>query len=212
MTRDEAVALVKQVLGFSTNLDSTIVTNMIWQQTMLELSPTKPWFLLSDPATLTVTSGDPLVSLPADFLMEHDDYGLAYLDETVTPNVAYELAKDSYDVLRVNYREEPSGPPQAYAALNTKFHLFPLPDDAYTLTWRYWAKDDELTSNIENLWLEYCPSLLIGKTGVVIAQSKRDWEAEKRFKEMVQEGYLLLDNQTTAREVSSREMQMGGPH
>lgn len=213
MTRNEAVALVKQVLGFMANRDSTIISNMQFQQTQLELSPTKPWFLLSEIEDLTTVDGQTYVSTPLDFLDEYDEGGMWYYDSTAAAGYEWvEMKKDDYDVLKRNYRGAEAGPPEAYALVGSEFQLFPTPDDAYTLKYLYYKKDETLESNIENQWLKFVPGLLIGKAGAMLAASLRDMEAIKIFDKMTQEAMLLLENQNEARKYRNFEMQIGGPH
>jgi hypothetical protein len=208
MLGSAAVDRVKQILGFRTNLDQTILANLRDQQTKLELSPTKPWFLLSDEETLATVASTRTVDLPADFLEEWEEGTITYTD--LDGNLT-ELKKDLYDVLLHNYKEEPAGPPEAYAIVGTKLAIFPLPDDAYTLSWRYYAADDQIELAQENQWLKYIPELLIGKAGAFVAASLRDKEAIAIFDRMTQENMLLLANQNEARGMANFEMQMGGP-
>lgn len=213
MTRSEAVALVKQVLGFQTNRDATIVTNMQLQQSKLELMPTKPWFLLSTPQDLTTTANVAYVAVPTDFLCDNDEGGMWYYDSTA--DAGYELTemkKDDYDVLVENYRGSTTGIPEAYALMGERLYLFPTPDAAYTLKYIYYKKAALLASDVENEWLQHIPELLIGKTGAMMAASLRDFEALKVFNLMIQENMALLESQNEARKHTGKEMQIGGPH
>ena len=211
MLRSEAVAIVKQVLGYRTNLDATIESNMRLQQTKLELMPTKPWFLLSEISYKVTVAEEPRVPLPLNFLDEYEEGCLWYMpDDTTKPDVP--LTKDGYDVLVKNYLEEVPGPPEAYALTGNYFRLFPLPDSTYTIKMLYYKRDAILASDTENQWLKWVPELLIGKTGALTAASLRDFEAVKIFDRMTQESMMLLENQNEARKHSNYDMQIGGKH
>lgn len=211
MIRNDAVAIVKQVLGFRSNLDTTIVTNMQNQQTKLELMPTKPWFLLSELSYRPTEVGEQRLPLPVDFLTEYEEGCLFYLDGE-NEDKPTQLVKDTFDVLTADYKDEEPGPPEAYALTGNYFRLFPVPDAVYTLKMLYYKKAALLiTGDTENEWLKYVPELLIGKTGSILAASLRDFEAVKVFNGMISENMQLLENQNEARKHDNYDMQMGGP-
>lgn len=213
MTRNEAVVLVKQYLGFKQNLDTSIVTTMQSQQTKLELMPVKPWFLLSEQSYSYTVAEQRRVRIPTDFLEEYEEGCLWYVPDDTTLD-AEPMKKDFYDVLYKNYMGEDSeGPPEAYSLDGEYFNIFPLPDDVYRLEMKYYKKADLLDAGgVENAWLKYVPELLIGKTGLAIANSLRNTQAASIFKEMISENMLLLNAQNEARKASNFDMQMGGQH
>lgn len=210
MTRNEAVSLVQQNLGFKNALSSTIITNMQAQQQQLELSPTKPWFLLSENSFTNTTVGVRRVALPSDFLDEYEEGCLHYDRQDSTEPEC--LSKDTYERLAYAYRNERTGEPKAYSLDGNYFNIFPLPDGVYKIQMKYYKKGASLTTNIENEWLKHIPLLLVGKVGLVVAEALRDTGAVPFFKSMVQESLLLLENQNEARKHSNYELQMGGPH
>lgn len=210
MTRNEAVAFIKQVLGYRTSGDDQIVTNLQQQQIKLELSPTKPWFLLSELSIRPTVAEETRLPIPTDFLQEYEEGCLFYLDED---EELVKLKKDEYDVLQLNYKEEEPGPPQAYALTGGYFRLFPTPDDIYTIKMLYYKKAATLASGTgTNEWLTHVPELLCAKAGIIMAMSLRDYEAKKLFSEMVAENMMLLENQNEARKHDNFDMQIGGPH
>lgn len=211
MTRDEAVSIIQQQLGFRSDLSTEIVTNLKLAQTMLETGPTRPWFLVTEVQTIETESGEQRVAVPASMLTEIDNARLVYVpdDEEET---SVDLKKDDYDQLEYDYREEESGAPEAYALLGGYFRIFPLPDDDYTLKIIVYGQDDTLDSNVENGWLKWVPYALIGKAGAQIATALRDATALATFREWEREGRLALAGMDVAREVANRVLQMGGPH
>lgn len=213
MTRDEGVALIKQQLQARANSDSSIVSYMQLAQTTLESSPTKPWFLVSEDTFTTTSDGEERVALPTDFLCEVEEATFKYRPDDWPDEEEVDLIKDDYDVLRVNFREEDDGPPQAYALLGQYFRVFPLPDAAYQVRLIYYKQDTVLTTNVENNWLKYAPLLLLGSAGQLMgAGPLRDKDGMTIFDRWISTGLKLLQNQNVDREMRNREMQIGGPH
>ena len=219
MTRDEAVAIIQQQLGFRTTLSSEIVTNLKLAQTQLEAGPTKPWFLVSEDSYTDTEIGEQRIPFPTDFLEETDDAVFRYVpDEPSVSDPEVDLKKDIYDTLRRNYMDVTTGmieegPPEAYAALGEYFRIFPIPDAAYRLRMIYYKQDTVLSSNVENGWLKWNPFILIGKAGNMIAGGPlRDATAMQIFSQWEAEGHITLQRQNVAREMANRDMQVGGPH
>lgn len=211
MTRDEAVSIIQQQLGFRTDLSSEIVTNLKLAQTMLEVGPTRPWFLVSEQQSILTVEGESRLPIPTEMLTEIDSTRLVYIPDD-EEEAAVDLKKEDYDQLEYDYREEEAGPPAAYALLGDYFRLFPVPDDAYTIKIIVYGRDETLDSNIENGWLKWVPYAIIGKAGAQIATAVRDATALATFREWERDGRLALAGMDVAREVANRVLQMGGPH
>lgn len=211
MTRDEAVSIIQQQLGFRTDLSSEIVTNLKLAQTMLEVGPTRPWFLVTEQMSITTTAEEQRLIVPSNMLAEIDNTRLVYIPDD-EEEAAVDLKKEDYDQLEYDYREEEAGPPAAYALLGDYFRLFPVPDDAYTIKIIVYGRADTLDSNIENGWLKWVPYALIGKAGAQIATAVRDATALATFREWERDGRLALAGMDVARDVANRVLQMGGPH
>jgi hypothetical protein len=217
MTRDDAVAIIQEQLGFRTDLSSNIVTNLQLAQTMLEKGPTKPWWLVSEDSYIRLTVNEQRLILPSDFLQETDQAVLRYVPDDLTASAEVDLKKDDYDQLRKAYLDTDTGTietgaPEAYALLGEYFRIFPTPDDTYLIHQIYFKTDTVLDTDVTNGWLTHAPYLLIGKAGWQIAMALRDQSAAAAFRQMEQEGRLILASQTYDREFSNRDMQMGGPH
>lgn len=216
MTRDEAVAIIQEQLGFRSDLSTSIITNLKLAQTTLEKGPTKPWFLVSEDSYIRTEVDEPRVPIPSDFLSETDQAVLRYVPDTLTDGEV-DLTKDDYDTLRKNFFDPDtgttkSGAPEAYALLGNYFRIFPTPDDDYLLRQIYYAEDTVLSTNVENNWLKHFPYLLIGKAGKQIAGALRDSAAFGQFSQWENEGRVLLLSQTLDREFANRDMQIGGPN
>lgn len=131
MTRDEAVAIIQQQLGFRSDLTSTIITTMKLAQDQLELGPTLPWFLLSERSFNLTTVDDQRVPVPLDFLQEYEESALIFVksaDEEII------LGKRDLDKLLKDFPaglpedDNQTREPQFYALRGTYFIIFPVPD------------------------------------------------------------------------------------
>lgn len=210
MTRDEAVAIIQQQLGFRTTLSSEIVTYLKLAQIDLEKLPTKPWFLRSEYAHIYTEPDEPRIPLPNDFLEEVEEDALWLVeDETDLTDGLTALYKD--DIQQLQEKLPSAGTPEAYALDGAYFRLFPVPDDEYYIRMVYYKRAEELNSNVENTWLKYAPKLLMGTAGMMIASALRDMAAQKTFQEWKITDGLSLANQNEAREHAARSYQIGGP-
>jgi hypothetical protein len=212
MTRDEAVAIVHQQLGFRSDQANNIVTYMQLAQQTLEKGRTLPWWLRSERSYIYTTANEQRVPIPSDFLREEEGNQLTYIPAATAENTDYvPLDKDFADHLEARYLTL-TGPPEAYALDGVYFRIFPTPDDAYQIRMVYAKRDTILTSNIENLWLKHLPYLLIGVAGGMMATSLRDKEAQATFRGWAQEGLGLMYAENDAREHTNMDYQIGGPH
>ena len=213
MDRDSAVSRVKRNLAFKTgtSLDTDIIEALQDAQVELEKGTTLPWFLESEVSSISTVDGEERVKLPGDFIREWEDDPLWYYngDADEAADKWTPLAKDDLEELRRIYPGE--GAPEAYQLDIKYFRIFPTPDDEYTLKMIYYKHDTVLTSNVENLWLEHFPWLLIGKAGVTIAAALRDKDAVGVFAVLEQDNYTAMVNDTEARRHASRRYIMGGP-
>ncbi len=221
MTRDEGVALIKQQLAFRTTLDDAIVTQMKFAQTTLEAMPTKPWFLVSDWETLTTVVDTEDVALPTDFLLEVEEAHLYYRPSDWPTHSDRKLVKDDYDDLKAAFTSldeeqdttETDFTPRAYALIGNNLAIFPTPDDAYTLRWKYYQKQTVLTTDVENNWLKYVPMLLLGHTLKLISKGPiRDVVAPSIADEWIAMGMEELRRWEEMRKSANREDQIGGRH
>jgi len=219
MTRDEAVAHIQMQLGFRTTLSSSIISQLQLAQQNLETGPTLPWFLISEDSYIRTEDGEQRVPLPTDFLEEADEAVLRYIpDDLSAENPEVDLIRDEYDVLRKNYMDTATGtiktgPPEAYALFGEYFRVFPTPDDDYLIRMIYYQQDDLLTTNIENQWLKYIPKLLMGLAGKQLSGGPlRDQVAFSTFDAWEKEGRAMLLSKEIRRDISNRNLQVGGPH
>jgi hypothetical protein len=214
MLRDDAVVLVQEKLGYRSDLKDSIIRNMKLAQSQLELGPTKPWFLLSEDSTTTLTPEESRVGLPDDFLCETEDAALIYVPDDVDEE-EWILGKRDYDTLLKTYKgvvlPSVARPPRYYALRGDYFIIFPKPDAAYTLKMVYYKRGESLDTNIENVWLKQCPYLLMGKAGLLVSPGLRDLNATNTFNSWEREGRLAMYTRNEDREHAGRDdYQMGG--
>lgn len=210
MDRDAAVALIARRLGNRTDLNSDIVTELGYSQTILEQDAAiTPWFLTSERSTASTTADEERIELPSDFLREYE-YGTLWVYDSTEDDPWIELAKDDYDDL-VSYHKGATGQPVSYALVGKYFRLFPTPDDAYTLKMIYIKQDDALSAgSTENEWLKYAPYLLCGHTGMAMAAYLQNKIAYAMFEKMEADARKRLLVENASREVANMELSMGG--
>lgn len=175
MLRDVAVARVKQMLGFRKDQDANIVQAMQEVQSELEKEPELPDFLRKTYSGLVTVANVRTVNVPSDFIREWEQDQM----NITTSDGPQSVVKDELGFLRIRYTD--TGVPLKYALVNKQFYLFPMPDQIYTIDGTYYAKDAVLSTNIENLWLENIPEILIGGAGVLLATGLRDKDAIQLF-------------------------------
>lgn len=211
MTRDEAVAVVQQTLGFRGDQSANIVAMLKLAQTTLEKNPTKPWFLLSEGSTIRTTVSERRVRVPADFLMEYELGTLEYVPDDTTRDEV-DLVKYPREQLQLEYLSTDVGEPAYYSKDGYYFNIWPLPDDDYLLRMRYYKKGTVLDTNIENEWLLEVPLLLIGEAGMLLAPGLRDANATATFTNWARQGKLQLFGHNEELKHSNMRYQLGGKH
>jgi len=212
MTKDEIIALIKQTCGFRLDKDTEISAMIDLAQTNLENEPIKPWFMLSEFATINTVVGENRVRVPDDFLLEYDDGALYYIPGGDDDDVP--LIKDDYDVLKKEMirNGELTGPPQAYSLSGDYFIIVPTPDDAYLLKMKYYKQIAKMVAGTEeNAWAKWFPLLLAAEAGKLISPAFRDAGATQTFNGWGGQGRAQVLVMNEARDVANRDMQVGGP-
>ena len=212
MTRNEAASIIEARLGNRSGLTSRIYTEMqLRQGTEWERSAVLPWFLLKESSGLVTVASTRTVALPSDFLREYDE-GQIWL--TDTDGYKNQLVKDTHDRLTNRFSpdggETDSNQPDSYAIVGTNLYLFPLADAAYSLSMFYYAAATALTTDIENLWLQYAADYVIADVGLLVARHLRDSSAVELFEGDLKmaKSRLMIDN--VARSQTAMAAYMGG--
>lgn len=211
MLRDAIVALIAQHCGNRDDLDTKIIAEMDYVQTIeLEQSGNSlPWFIMTEDATASTTANEPRLPVPTDFLIEIDDQMLeVYNSDT---GRYQEIRKGTQDELAELYAEEATGLPKRYSLSGHYFRFFPTPDAAYTIRMRYMASQALPSSgNIENPWMKYASDLIMAKVGMRVAGLHlKDFDTATLFKAMETAAVARLLKLQTAREEANRTRSMG---
>lgn len=216
MLRDTAVARVKQMLGFKTNLDNEIVQAMIEHQEDLERSSELPFFLRKKfNGSFVTVDGTQTITAPADFIREWDDDPLT-ITVINSDGTSYqqELIKDTPAFLKLRFPEpfpvEPTTIPRGYARIDKTFYLYPIPRAIYTFDGSYYGKDQPLTNNIENAWLRELPLILVARAGLFLASGLRDQSALTSLSALNDIMTAKLHLMTTADDQAGAKPVMGG--
>lgn len=173
MLRDAAVDILMARLGQrkdATTKQSIINEMTQVQENILEGDATLFWFLLTTEQTLFTISGNEAVAIPTDFLQDWEIAGLSVLEDDGSKTV---MKKEDWNVIVDQVIGD--GRPYYYDIVGEEILFRLKPDAVYTLYWRYYQRQTDLTGayggvgNIENGWLKYASDLFIGEVGLVIA-------------------------------------------
>jgi len=184
MTRDEAVARIKEGLEFrvGTGSDAAIVSRLVEAQRHLELGRTLPNFLVQEDQVLVATAGSAAVDLPVGFIREVEGEGFHYFD--VIEDEEVRLEKVSVVEARSRFMDTDPGRPIAYVLRKATMLFYPERDISYSMTWSYYKQAALLTTNIENVWLLHNPDVLIGYAGWKMALDLVNEKAAARFERL----------------------------
>jgi hypothetical protein len=216
VTRDEAVEQVKRGLTFrqGTTLDDQIIFELKEAQRRVQYGEAVtaslkrcplPWFLAEYDSELSLVADTATVSLPTGFIAEMEGDGPYY----TKANASYptHLRKWNPQAPRANAASFTA--PSFYRLRKDSIEFFPTPTEALTLYWSYYKEDSALDTNIENNWLKYAPTVLIGLAGVEIAADAKNAGAVEKFSAMYTRGIDAIEVQNFRREHSNHRSQMG---
>lgn len=208
MLRSEAVARIKEGLGFRDDLDDTIVARLKESQRLIEKGRSLPFFLVEESATLAVPSGSADVALPTGFIREKGREGLNYYSSIEFKNNF--LEKLNFNVGVARFVNVSAGVPRAYALRKATLKFWPNRDAAYNLTWSYFKAGDVLSTDIENVWLANAPNILIGHAGASLAKDLRDESAVSVFNAMYVEAWNGAFAEGIMRDEENAPLYVGG--
>lgn len=219
MLKNDAIANVKLHLGFRSNLDSEILTQLQTAQSTFEREGVPipnsaatflPWFLITEIADVLVAVGEERIALPSDFLAEWEDSSLWRYDASAADADKWtQLMKDDVKTARVT--SIGSTAPKLFARSGSYFRIFPVPTEITTFKMIYYAAATALGSaNTENSWLKYIPNLLIGEAGFHIASATRNASAIAIFTHMKDMAAKNLWIKNEEQEHVNRRYVMGG--
>jgi hypothetical protein len=123
--------------------------------------------------TLTTTSGDDSVALPANFVSVES----AYINVGGRRSRLVPTTESAQSV-----RHDPSNQPYTYAVGNGELILMPVPDGEYTITLRYYARFADLAAPADtNATLDNYPQLYFYQSLIHAALWAQDDEGSARY-------------------------------
>lgn len=234
MTRDQAIKLVLMRCGMRQNdkmLQEACVQELaLAQQTRLERSAFKPWFILSETESTITFPTEERIPLPKDFLQEYEEGSLFmrnYDDDAedtpgYTPPPFIPIVKDDYDYLVAKY---PTGSldrwgrdnhPKGYAVVGNYVTLHPAPQGTFMIKMKYYKRAATLLTPYgtgeewTNEWLSVSPDWVIGELGSIIAGSYiKDDATAAKFAEQAASARQAIYTEHVARDEANRSRSMG---
>lgn len=187
MNRTAAVALIEQGLGFRSGDEAKIVVALQQAQRLLEKGKTLPEFLRVNDEALVIPVGANLIPLPDRFIRVADDNEPYYVSLTAS-RVSLERVDRNTSL---TFLGADAGYPKAYRieAGSPYIYVYPNRDVEYTAVWSYYRGGEILDTDIENVWLEHNPEILIGKAGMLIAEDLVAEGPYAKFQKMHQEAW-----------------------
>lgn len=209
MTRDDAVARIKQGLGFRSDRDDECVLMLQEAQRFFEMGKTLPWFLIEEGTLDLVYLTDPnIVALPDGFIREVEGRTVYYENDD---GDLVEIKKRSWATAFAAYANEEAAAPEVYVVRASTVYFFPTADADYTFHFPFYKKAAILENpSDENVWLEEVPELLIGEAGYRLAADMRDERAMKMvFDPMRKTAWDSVLRETIAREEAALKQAFG---
>jgi len=210
MLRNTAVRLLAQRLNNRTDLDEAIIQEMQLAQEMRMEQGGRftPWFMVTEYATKLTDPQENRIPVPDDFVIELEEEPVWVL---ATDGVWKPLTKKGEGALQQYFGETLQLLPTHYALEGDHFTLFPVPDQAYQVRFRYGARQAPLTTNIENSWLKFAPDLMIGEVGEAVAMHvMQNDKLAAGFTKTKNEAWERLFIMNEARIHANRSYQMEG--
>lgn len=209
MTRDEAIARIKEGLSFRSGHDERIKQRLEEARINLEMGKTLPWFLREEDATLTLVAGGYSIDLPDGFIRPDYDEPLRYtpVDAVSAKNIPWRTLADA----DLSYGGYDAGGPRVAVLRKSTIRIFPAADVDYTLTWSYFKHSDALdgANTSINGWLVNCPDAIIGEAGWRMAVDLKDQAAMQKFEVIRATGKAAYLNEDVARDDVEGPLIMG---
>jgi len=212
MTRDEAVARIQQGLGFRDDIPDQIVGALKEAKRLLEMGRSLPNFLLQESQTLAVPAGTADVPLPTGFIREWQEESPWYVATSGANDVTW-LEKLDFNIGKSRFARMSRGRPIAYTLRNNGIKFWPDRDIAYSLTWSYYKKSVDLSTNVaNNEWLDETlsvPECLIGRAGMIVAADLEDNVSLQKFSSMYKTAWDSITNEDQLNDEENRPLAVG---
>lgn len=209
MTYDDLVKIVGWRLGDRDDMAARIALELdTIQDNVLEAKPWHPWFLQSELASASTLADERRVPLPLDFLGEIEESHL-YI---VIDGELVELPKRDPDIAQKAFPGTGTGTPKVYAISGLYFQFYPIPDQAFEVQMRYYAKDARISDPANDTnWLKFASDVVLAELCYVLAAKHiKDAEAAAGFAQDAQVAWKRLYDKHTAMLEINQPRSLGG--
>lgn len=213
LTRAQAVARVKQGLGWRRDKADEILLELRIQQEELEKGQSLPRWLRTE-GTITGTANVATANLPTGFIRWDDESDIFMADADGVLGVVSIV--DHGDLILYGQDEETGevleGAALRLAVRATQVIVRPVPEKAWTLDAAWYFKDTDLTDVADaasNRWLTNAPLVLVGKAGMRLAQDLEHDRAYKKFREEFESANGRMIADIALQSTVGRPMSMG---
>ena len=214
MTLDDLKKMVGFRLGDRADMDERVDLELPYVQSIvLEGKPWFPWFLESEIANAMTEAGEQRVPLPQDFLGEIEESHLYILPPNGGRSV--KLQKKDPDTARDMFSDpDVQGFPRAYSIQGLYFLFTPVPDDIYSISMRYYARDVSMVDPLltpTSRWLQYASDVVLAELCYLLASKHiKDPEAAGNFQADAAAAWKRLLDIHTARMELNQSRSLGG--
>ena len=233
MILDQAIKEVQQIAGWRSDKVAEITAALQYAQDELEKPGlTFPWWLRKENPTAIVTAANqPQYSIPSDYIQDTEEQEgnlFLYTISGQTNSRTIFLKKMSFETAQVRYYGEwpyiytnppgaiqdqsssvSPGVPIDYYLGDTFTLLYPVPDNTYNISWRYWAKDAVQTIGVENKWLKNAPWVIIGSAALKICADLEYDKGVEKATDILQRAEANMFRSVVGREEAGRRRAMG---
>jgi hypothetical protein len=159
--------LVKARRAGDTALRAPAINETLELMQSWENSPFHPWFLEKVSVGVVATPGSQTLNLPADFLLTVEDTN--WYTVSPTDGAKKVLYRGYHEDLILKFKDAAGALPKGYDYFAGLIYLGPKPDLAYTLDFKYYAKQTAPPDNgdtLTNQWILNAQALCV----VAVAQ------------------------------------------
>lgn len=210
MTRDEAIARIKEGLGFrhGTSDDDRIKARLEEARKHLEQGKTFPWWMRVEDGPLPLAVGTNTVTIPTGFIRAASFSKISYIN--ADSKRVWIPWRDYEDAAR-SYQSYFADMPLVASLRAADIYFHPEADVDYALLWTYYAHTARLDeTNIDNHpWLVNCADAIVGEAGYRMALDLENEGAAKKFLEMRGKGQASYISEEIEREATEGPLIMG---
>ena len=232
MILDQAIKEVQQIAGWRSDKVAEITAALQYAQTEREKPGlTYPWWLRKEAIAITTVAMQPKYNIPSDYIQDTEEKEgnlFFYSIAGQTNSRTIFLKKMDFETAQIRYYGEwpyiYTNPPGAiedqsssicpgvpidYYLGDVFVYLYPVPDNVYQISWRYWAADAAQAIGQENKWLKNAPWVLIGDAAKKICSDLQYAGGLATAQTISSEANANMFRATIHREEAGRRRSMG---